>query len=383
MRMENSSSDVVIVGGGIIGLSLAYQLALQKASVTVLERGQIGQEASTAGAGILAPQAEMEEMSPLTDLCLASKSLYSSFVQELVSRTGVDIEFSQTGLLYVGFSGEDQQELARRYRWQKERGLPVQQLSPGEALEVEKNLNPNIVRALFFPQEAYVDNIKLVEALRIACGQMHVQLVTGCQGISVKADGHCVMGVESNSGFWKTGKTVIAAGSWSGMVTTPLTYRIPISPVRGQVIAVKSSLPFLGRTVYSHKGYLVPRRDGRIFLGTTVEWAGYDKSVTVDGVHQILSATLEILPGIKPFPIQNFWAGFRPHCEDGNPVLGPSEIEGLIFATGHFRNGLLLAPITAKLLADLILNGTTSKLLEGFSPSRFRKTPLEGGSADS
>ena len=383
MRTENSSSDVVIVGGGIIGLSLAYQLALQKASVTVLERGQIGQEASTAGAGILAPQAEMEEMSPLTELCLASKSLYNSFVKELVSSTGVDIEFSQTGLLYVGFSGEDQQELARRYRWQKERGLPVQQLSPGEALEVEKSLNPNIVGALFFPQEAYVDNIKLVEALRIACGQTHVQLITGCQGISVKADGPYVRGVESNSGFWKTGKTVIAAGSWSGMVATPLTYRIPISPVRGQVIAVKSSLPFLQRTVYSHKGYLVPRRDGRIFLGTTVEWAGYDKSVTVDGVHQILSATLEILPGIKPFPIQNFWAGFRPHCEDGNPVLGPSEIEGLIFATGHFRNGLLLAPITAKLLTDLILNGTTSKLLEGFSPSRFRKTPLEGELADS
>src|SRR5262249_14265745 len=183
MPMENGSSDVVIVGGGIIGLSLAYQLALQKASVTVLERGQMGQEASTAGAGILAPQAEMDEMSPLTELCLASKSLYNSFVQELVSRTGVDIEFSQTGLLYVGFPGEDQQELARRYRWQKERGLPVQQLSPGEALEVEENLNPNVVGALFFPQEACVDNIKLVEALRIACGQMHVQLVTGCQGI--------------------------------------------------------------------------------------------------------------------------------------------------------------------------------------------------------
>jgi glycine oxidase len=315
----------------------------------------------------------MEEMSPLTELCLASKVLYESFVQEMASKAGIDIEFSQTGLLYVGFSEEEQQDLEKRYRWQKELGLPVEQLTTGGALEVEENLSPDIFSALFFPQEAYVDNIKLMEALRIVCTQMRVRLVTGCQGISVKADGQGVQGVESNSGFWKTRKTVIAAGSWSGMVATPLNYRIPISPVRGQVIAVKSSLPFLRRTVYSYKGYLVPRSDGRIFLGTTAEWAGYDKSVTVEGVQQILSATLKIFPGIKSFPLQSYWAGFRPHCEDGNPVLGATEIEGLFFATGHFRNGLLLAPITAKLLTDLVLNGTTSKLLEGFSPLRFKK----------
>jgi len=373
MRIENGSSDVVIVGGGIIGLSLAYQLALQKLSVTVLERGQIGQEASTAGAGILSPQAEMEEMSPLTELCLASRSLYGDFVQEMVSKTGIDIEFSQSGLLYVGFSAEEQEELERRYRWQREVDLPVQQLTPAEALEVEKNLSPEIVSALFFPQEAYVDNIKLMEALRMACVQMQVRLVTGCQGISVRADSRSVRGVDSSTGYWTTEKAVVAAGSWSGMVATPLTYQIPISPVRGQVIAVKSPMPLLRRAVYSDKGYLVPRSDGRIFLGTTVEWAGYDKSVTVEGVQHILAAGLEIFPGIKSFPLQNYWAGFRPHCEDGNPVLGATEIEGLFFATGHFRNGLLLAPITAKLLTDLILKGTSSKLLEFFSPCRFRK----------
>jgi glycine oxidase len=374
MRMDNGSSDVVIVGGGVIGLSLAYQLALQRASVTVLERGQIGQEASTAGAGILTPQAEMEEMSPLTELCLASKSLYCSFVQEMVSKTGIEIEFSQTGLLYVGFSGEEHQGLERRYRWQKELGLPVQQLTPTEALEVEKNLSPSIFSALFFPQEAYVDNIKLMEALRVACAQMRVRLVAGCQGMSVRADGQRVSGMESNSGLWAAKNVVIAAGSWSGLVATPLTYQIPIRPARGQMIAIKSPLPFLGRAVYSHRGYLVPRKDGRIFLGTTVEWAGYDKSVTVEGVQHILSATVEIFPGIKSFPISSYWAGFRPHCEDGNPVLGATEVEGLFFATGHFRNGLLLAPITAKLLTDLILKGASSKLLEFFGPSRFKRT---------
>jgi glycine oxidase len=373
MRTHSGSSDVVIIGGGIIGLSLAYQLALQKVSVAVLERGQIGQEASIAGAGMLAPQAEMEKMSPLTELCLASKSLYSNFVQGMISRTGIDIEFSQTGLLYVGFSGHEQQELERRFQWQQDSGLSVRQLAPIEARELEKNLSPEVISALFFPQEAYVDNVKLLEALRIACTQTGVQLCPGCQGTSVKADGTRVKSVESSSGFWKTEKAVVAAGSWSGMISTPLSYRIPINPVRGQMVAIKSPSPFLRRAVYSHRGYLVPRQDGRILLGTTVEWADYDKSVTVEGIQQICSAALEIFPGIKSFPVQNSWAGFRPHCEDGNPVLGGTDIEGLYFATGHFRNGLLLAPITAKLLTDLILNGTSSKLLEGFSPTRFEK----------
>jgi len=377
--MDNGSSDVVIIGGGVIGLSLAYQLALEGVSVTVLERGQIGQEASSAGAGILAPQAEMEEMSPLTELCLASKNLYSNFVHQLVSKTGIDIEFSQAGLLYAAFSGEEHAELEGRYRWQSALGLSIQKLTPSEALGVEKNLSSSVFSALFFPEEAHVDNIKLMEALRVACVQMEVRLVAGCQGISIRADGQRVSGVEGTSGLWLTRKAVIAAGSWSGMITTPLSYKLPIKPARGQMIAVKSSAPFLRRPVYSHRGYLVPRNDGRIFLGTTVEWAGYDKSVTVEGMQHILSAGVEIFPGIKSFPISSYWAGFRPHCEDGNPVLGATDAEGLYIATGHFRNGLLLAPITAKLLTDLIIRRTSSKLLEVFSPSRFRRAS-EGSS---
>jgi glycine oxidase len=373
MEMNNTSSDVVIVGGGVIGLSLAYQLASEGASVTVLERGQIGQEASTAGAGILSPQAEMEESSALTELCLASRNLYKGFVDGLVAKTGIDIEFSQTGLLYVGFCEQAEQELERRCHWQKELGLPIQKLSPSEAFQLEKNLAPNVSTALFFPEEAHLDNVKLMEALRVACTQMAVRLATGCQGIAVESDGQRVRGIESTSGFWSTGTVIIAAGSWSGMVTTPLLYPVPIRPARGQMVAVTSPVPFLSRPIYSHRGYLVPRKDGRILLGSTVEWAGYNKSVTVDGLRQILSAAVEIFPGIRTLPFSGCWAGFRPHCEDGNPVLGATEIPGLFFATGHFRNGLLLAPITARLLSDIIMKGRSSKLLEAFRPLRLKK----------
>jgi glycine oxidase len=370
--MANQSSDIVIVGGGVIGLSLAYRLALERASVTVLEKGQIGQEASIAGAGILAPQAEMDQMSPLTELCVASRNLYAGFVQEFVSRTGLDIEFSKSGLLYVALSETERIELEKRYQWQRQFGLLVHQLTRQEALQVESGLSPEVRAALFFPEEAYVDNVRLLEALKIACGLLQVRLVTGCQAISIKSEGPRIKGVNTNLGLWAAEKVIIAAGCWSSMIDSPLPYKVPIKPARGQLIAVKPPALFLKHIVYSANGYLVPRRDGRVFLGSTVEWVGYDKNVTLEGLRHIIFWTLAIFPEMKSFALSSCWAGLRPYCEDGAPVLGSAEIEGLYFATGHFRNGLLLAPITAKLMTDLIITDKLPKLLESFSPTRFK-----------
>ena len=370
--MANQSSDVLIIGGGVIGLSLAHQLALEKCSVTLLERGQIGQEASTAGAGILSPQAEMDQMSPLTDLCVASRDLYSNFVQEFISRSGIDIEFSKSGLLYVALSEEEQAELEKRYQWQIRTGLAVQRLTGQEARRIERDLSPEVRTALFFPEEAYVDNVKLLEAMTIACGLLKVRLVTGCQAISVKSQGQRVTGVDTNLGMWPTERAIIAAGSWSNMIDVPLPYKVPIKPARGQLIAVNCPALLLKHVTYSANGYVVPRRDGRVFLGSTEEWVGYDKNVTLEGLHRIISGALAVFPRMKSIAYSSCWSGLRPYCEDGAPVLGPTEIEGLFFATGHFRNGLLLAPITAKLMTDLIVIGKPPKLLESFSPARFK-----------
>jgi glycine oxidase len=187
--MPNDSSDVVVIGGGLIGLALAYQLALQQLSVTLLEKGQIGQEASAAGAGILSPQAEMEEMNPLTELCLFGRDMFADFIQEIISRTGVDVEFSISGLLYAALSEEAEKELEERHHWQSACGLPCQKLSRSAALELENCLNPEVLSALFFPKEAYVDNVRLLEALRVACVQLRVRLVTGPEDRGLKGRG--------------------------------------------------------------------------------------------------------------------------------------------------------------------------------------------------
>ena len=368
----NSTQDVVIIGGGIIGLSLAQELALQKLSVTVLDRGQMGQEASSAGAGMLAPRAEMREAGPLAQLLLAGRKIYSEFVKQVSSRSGVGIDFSVSGLLLVALNLEQQVELDRRKQQQIELGLEVQSLSREETLRMERGLNPELLSALHFPEEGYVDNRELVEALLRVCLQLGVRLIPECEALAVKAEQSKVCGVETTSEFFASERVVIAAGSWSGQIPTGLPYALPVKPARGQMVAVKMPELGLRHIVYGCDAYIVPRKDGRVLLGSTVEWVGYDKRVTLDGVQQITASALSLAPALRSSTFIECWAGLRPFCEGGLPVLGPAELDGLYFATGHFRNGLLLAPITAKLLSEVIVTGNIPKILEPFLPSRFQ-----------
>ncbi len=367
----NSTQDVVIIGGGIIGLSLAQELALQKLSVTVLDRGQMGQEASSAGAGMLAPRAEMREAGPLAQLLLAGRKIYSEFVRQVSSRSGVGIDFRVSGLLLVALNLEQQVELDRRKQQQIELGLEVQSLSREETLRMERGLNPELLSALHFPEEGYVDNRQLVEALLRVCLQLGVRLIPECEALAVKAEQSKVCGVETTSEFFASERVVVAAGSWSGQIPTGLPYALPVRPARGQMVAVKMPELGLRRIVYGCDAYIVPRKDGRVLLGSTVEWVGYDKRVTLDGVQQITASALSLAPALRSSTFIECWAGLRPFCEGGLPVLGPAELGGLYFATGHFRNGLLLAPITAKLLSEVIVTGNIPKILESFLPSRF------------
>lgn len=372
--MTLNTSDVLIVGGGIIGLSLAQELALQKLSVTVLERGQMGQESSSAGAGILAPRAEMEAAGPLAQLLLASRKIYPDFVRQVSERSGMDIDFKISGLLSVALNLEQEVELGRKRQQQTELGLEVQSLSREETLRIESALNPELLSALYFPDEGYVDNRQLVEAVRLVCLELGVQLVPDCKVLAVKAEQNKVSGVETTSGFFASERVVIAAGSWSGEVPTGLPYAIPVRPARGQMVVIRMPEPALKHVVYGAFGYLVPRKDGRILLGSTVEWVGFDKRVTLEGVQQIIASAVSLAPALRSSTFVDCWAGFRPFCEGGLPVLGPTELDGFYFATGHFRNGLLLAPITAKLMLDLIVAGNIPKILEPFLPNRFQSS---------
>ena len=368
---QHNTSDVVIVGGGIIGLSLAQELVLQQLTVTVLERGQIGQEASSAGAGILAPRAEMEEAGPLAQLLLASRKIYPEFVNQVSRRSGLTIDFSISGLLSVALDVEQQTELDRKRQQQTELGLEVQSFSREETLRMESCLNPELLSALYFPEEGYVDNRELVEGVRLACLQLGVRLVPECSVLTVKAERDVVLGAETSSGFFASRRVVIAAGSWSGQIPTGLPYALPVKPARGQMVAVKVPGLALRHVVYGSSGYLVPRKDGRVLLGSTVEWVGYDKQVTLDGIQQITASAVALAPALRSSTFIECWAGLRPFCEGGLPLLGPTEIDGLYLATGHFRNGLLLAPITAKLMTEVIVASNIPKILEPLLPGRF------------
>ena len=365
------SSDVVIAGGGVIGLSLAYELALRKVKVSVLERGQIGRESSWAGAGILAPQAEMERGGELAQLMLASRKLYPEFVRELSSRAGVPIDFKTCGLIQVALTEQEEQALQHRQAFQVELGLSFEHLSASEAFRLEDAFSPDIRCALYFPNEAYVDNRQFVEALRIACVNLGVQLVCGCQVHSVRSQSGSAAGFETNLGFWSAKRVIIAAGSWSGQVATPLRGTWPVKPARGQIVAVKCPAPVVKHIIYSGDCYLVPRSDGRILMGSTVEWVGYDTRVTLEGIQRITSAALAVAPVLKDATFLTAWSGLRPFSEDALPILGVTQEPGLYVATGHFRNGLLLSPITAKLMAELVVTGEAAELLQAFSPLRF------------
>jgi len=367
-----SKADVIIVGGGIIGCSIAYRLAQEKLSVIVIERDRVGGEASGAAAGILGPQAEADSPDPFLDLCLASRSLYPSLAEELRSETGIDIEYLTDGLLYLAFTDEDEHELEARYRWQSSCGLRVERLSAREAREIEPRLSPEVRWALRFPDDHQVNNVKLTAALARGAIGRGARFLIGRPATKLVVENGRAVGVETPEERLSAAQVVNAAGSWSGQIDCSPAPQPPVSPVRGQMIAIETPQPVLRHVVYSSSCYLVPRIDGRLLIGSTMEHVGYNKKVTVEGIGGLLRGALEIIPSLNSYAFKEAWAGLRPYAPDKLPILGESQLPGLIIATAHFRNGILLTPITGQLIADLIISGKTSTPLERFSPNRFQ-----------
>jgi glycine oxidase len=372
----NTSADVVIVGGGVIGLSIARELSLRGVpKVTVIERGEFGKEASWAAGGILAPQVEADRPDEFFELARASRDLYPAFVRALQDETGIDLQLEQTGTLYVGFTADDEREMRRRFDWQTRAGLRVEWLSGEDVRRLESNLSPRVRCALRFPDDWQVENRRLTEALVRANQQLGVQLIANCEIRSVRIEHRRVTGIESEKTSIDAATIVIAAGAWTSEIKTADTNSsaVQIEPVRGQMFCFQNEPPLTRHVVYSSRGYLVPRRDGRLLAGSTSEHVGFDKRVTDEGAISIKSMAFEIAPGLESSAIVDSWAGFRPHAPDDLPVLGPAaDIDGLFYATGHYRNGILLAPITAEIVADAIVDGKSSRWLEIFSPDRFR-----------
>lgn len=375
-----TTSDVIIIGGGIIGLGIARNLAGRGLSVTLLERHQPGREASWASGGMLAPQGELSEGDFLA-LCLAANSRYPAFRADIETETGLCCYHRDAATMALAITVQDEQEFRHTYERQRADGLEVEWLTGAEARAIEPALSEHVRGGMLLPGDKHIENRLLVPALEQACRQRGVQIVCGAQVNSLLVADGAVEGVDTILGKYYAGTVVNAAGAWSAAIGVPdETLRPPVFPVRGQMMALSLPRPgFFSRAVRSPRSYLIPRHDNRLFLGATMEQVGFDKRHTVWGVQKLLDGAVELFPELKDCSIQEMWVGLRPGSADNHPVLGKTELPGYILATGLFRNGLLLAPIIAETISALVATGDTSDLIAPFSISRFASGEVRSG----
>ncbi len=347
---------VIIVGGGIMGLSIAVELRKRGAEldVLVLEKSIPGAEASTAAAGMLAPQFEAEQPSPLLDLSLLSRMAWPKFAAELRDASGgVDCAYAPCGGLQVAFTDDELHALDAKVAWQKAAGLRAEVIGPSELRTLEKCLNPNAVGAADFPDDHQVEPRRLLPALAVAATRLGTQFRSGTVNALARSNGR-VTGVIVEGEELRADLVILAAGAWSGLVAGAEVDASRVKPMRGQMAELQLRAPIGTRLLKSAKGYVVPRADGRVVVGSTMEMVGFDKNVTAAGLKTVLDAAIELVPDLASAAVVQTWAGLRPWTDHQLPFIGEGPQPGLLLATGHFRNGILLAPITARLLGQLV-----------------------------
>ena len=374
----SETADAVIVGGGVIGLSVARALKRRGMKrVALIERASLGMEASHAAAGMLAPQVEADHTDAFLELACAGRDMYPAFADALREETGIDIELERSGTLLLSFNERDETEALRRYDWQKSVGLAVERLTAVEARELEPCISPELRSALRFPRDWQVENRRLVAALAAAAERLEVRMLTNTHVESLRMERGRVTGVETSRGRLSAPVVILASGAWTSLIPWADKRLTPvrIEPVRGQMLCFEAAGRPAHHVIYSPRGYVVPRLDGRLLAGSTTEHAGYDKRVTGQGLQTIIAQAMEIAPVIGELPLLDSWAGLRPRGEDDLPILGMSaEVSGLFYATAHYRNGILLAPITGELIAEQVTSGAGAQTHEtsAFSPDRFQ-----------
>ncbi|HTO98862.1 MAG TPA: glycine oxidase ThiO [Myxococcales bacterium] len=362
--------DAIVIGAGVQGCAVALRLAQAGRDVAVLERSVPGAEASSAAAGILSPGVEAEEPGPFYQLCAASLSRYRGFADELERLTGIALGYRGGGTLQVAFDDLTARTLAGRAAQIQKHDIPVEVIDGDEVRRLEPALDPRVRGALWFKEEASIDPRPLARALHLAAHAAGAKFLSGQVRRIVQVEGRAI-GVDHDRGRLHAGAVVLAAGSWSATVEGSGLPPGAVRPVRGQIALLDTRPPLLGRVVFSDKGYVVPRADGRVLCGSTMEEVGFERAVTAGGVRGILDLAMEIAPGLASAPLLETWCNFRPASPDGWPVLGPSAVPGLYYATGHTRNGILLCPITAEAIAAAILGRPPPVDLSPFSVARL------------
>lgn len=363
-------ADVVVIGAGVQGSAVALRLAQAGRSVLVLERSIPGAEASSAAGGILSPDVEALEPGPFHDLCTASLERYPAFAAEVERLSGMWVGYRGGGTLEVAFDDEVARVLAARAEKLQQSGIEVAVLDGEAARRLEPALSGRTRGALHFPREASLDPRLLGRALAIAAQRAGARFLTG-QAKRIALEGGRAAGVEHEAGRIEAGAVVLAAGSWSLQLEGHGLPPGAVRPVRGQMGVLDTRPPLLSRVVFSDKGYVVPRADGRLLCGATMEEVGFEKAVTAGGLLHVLGLAVEIAPALAQAHFVECWSNFRPATPDGSPILGPGSVPGLFYATGHYRNGILLTPITADAVSAAVLGRPTPLDLTPFSPARL------------
>ena len=365
----------LIIGGGIIGASCAWRLASEGVDVTVLERGRLGQEASWAAAGLIGPQGEAEEPGAFFDLCMAGKESFDRSVERLTEESGVDPEYDHQGMLYVAFSEHERDDLAARARWQRAAGGKVEELSTQQALKIAPALSPKVIYALHLPTNWRTDNRKLTQAYVAAASKAGAEFREGVRIDSIAMKNGRAAGVVSHGGETIAGDVIInAAGSWASELRGLEADKIHFFPIRGQILCFETRPGAIEPSLFSTRGILVPRRDGRLIAGSIFEDAGFNKTLTLGGMTHILRAACELVPSLSELPFREAWTGLRPAADDLMPVIGASpSVPNVLYACGHFRSGILLSSLTGEVIADLVQGRAPKVDLVPFLPARFQK----------
>lgn len=365
--MDSYNADVVVIGGGIIGCAIAYELSKQNVSVIVIEKASsVGTEASWAGAGILTSHASTHE--PYPELCRASLAMYPNLASELKDETDIDIEFIPSGTLSVYFDEVEAAGLIGLAERRVNRGFTAEVLTPYEAWQLESAVSKSIAGAVLFPEDGHVRNPRMVAALAKGAANNGAKFILGNAVTGFVQENGRVVSAIVNGETIHADNFVIATGCWSGQLTSMLDCHISVSPVKGQIVLLETMPPKFQRTIDGLGIYIVPRTDGKILLGATVEFVGYDKTPTVEGVKQMIDAAVTIAPELAESTFLQTWAGLRPYYKSG-PCLGHLPgYDNVVIASGHYKNGILLAPITGKLIAELLITSKPSLSLGPFTP---------------
>ncbi len=369
--------DSIVIGAGVMGSAIALRLAQAGQQVLVLEKAVPGAEASSAAGGILAPQVEGEHDGPLFRLALASRDRYPVFAEEIREISGHDPGFRRSGVVRAALAEDELAGWLAEREWQRGAGLRVEVVRGAALAALEPAFGAGVVAAVHFPDEAQIDAQALAHAIPAAARHAGAQFRRASVA-RLRIEGDRAIGVDLDGGLVGAGAVVLAAGAWTPLVAGSALPADAIVPVRGQMVLLRTEPDAVTprAVVFGPGGYVVPRPAGHLLLGSTMERVGFDKRVTAGGVASILAHALSLMPGLAGATLESTWAGFRPAPRDGLPLIGATAVERLFVASGHHRNGILLTPVTAELIADAVLGRTGSLDPSPFRPSRFlRENP--------